>query len=153
MGVDALALSWSLRGVGSAKLTWSPAGEEPVHIFTTYLGDGLSELVEVGIALSLGARRSFATLLGEPVGHRMFFSGGEMIYVEIVQFEDLMSLDDRWNRGKVRWADQISRSSLVESIRDMAETVRDQHDLNEYEREWGFPFPVERYEILGNSSR
>jgi hypothetical protein len=153
MCIDALALSWSLRGVGSAKLTWSPAGDEPVHIFTTYLGDALPELVEVGIALTLGARQSFATLLGEPVGHRIFFLGDEMIYIEIVRFEDLTSSEERWNRGTVRWTGRISRMSLIESIRNMTESFRDQHDVNEYERLWGFPFPVERYEMLRSSSR
>ena len=148
MCVDVLALSWSLRGVGSAKLTWSPAREEPVCIFTTYLGDGLSELVEMGIALALGVRQSFATLLGEPVGHRIFFSGDEKLYVEIVKFEDPMSPEGRWNHGKVRWAGQVSRFSFVESIRGMIETVSDMHDLDEYERIWGFPFPAERYEML-----
>lgn len=152
MCIDVLALSWSLRGVGSAKLTWSPVGEEPIELFATYLGDAFSELVEVGIALTLGVRQSFATLLGEPVGHRIFFSGDEILYVEIVRFEDPSSPEQRWNRGKVRWAGRISRASLIEAISDMVEAVRDEHDLGEYERVWGFPFPVERYELLRSSS-
>jgi hypothetical protein len=144
-----LKLSWSLRGVGSAEFTWWPAGEEPVRIFTTYLGDALSDLVEAGIALGLGTRTAFVTLLGEPVGYRIFFSGDEKtIRAEIVRFDDPTSGEDAWNHGKVRWTGSVSRTVLITAIRDMVSEVLRQHDPDEYEREWGYPFPVDRYEML-----
>lgn len=154
MSVETLKVSWSLRGVGSAKCTWSPAEEESILIYTTYLSDGFSELIEVGIALRLGARTSFATLLGEPVGHRIFFSeSGGSISVEIVRFDDPMSPEDGWNRGKVRWSGTLSKTVLIEAILDMAESVLREHDLDGYQREWGFQFPIDRYRKLKGVDR
>src|SRR5262245_35224701 len=139
---ERLRLRWRLgKGPGSADLIWQSGGDE-VIAHASYLGDGLSWVLQAVLDLANGSSTSFAMLDGEPGGWLLLFSSnGENVNVQFVQFAVLMHGDDSWRGGRPVWAGRVELRALVAATNAMLEDVL--HDLSrdQYERSWGFPFP------------
>jgi len=147
---EELALEWKVRAVGSADLIWKAGGEE-IRVHTTYLGDGLGSLMQAALDLQSGSSSSFATLLAEPGGSRIFFSGAaEEVYVQMVAFADLASEEGRWRDGAMLWHGRIKVDLLIRAVRGMAEGLLATHrNIEQYTNAWGGErFPLDKLAAL-----
>ncbi|MCX4825967.1 hypothetical protein OG883_40505 [Streptomyces sp. NBC_01142] len=141
-------MHWELIGTGSATWRWSVAGED-LEVHTTYLGDALKSILQSARDLQIGSRSSFAVFESEPSGTRVFFSGAEdEVYVQIVYFDDLQSMDNRWAGGQPRWAGRVSTSGFVDNVRSMAEQLLSEVGESGYQKAWGYPFPMHELQAL-----
>ena len=141
-------MRWQLRAPGGATWHWSVAGED-LEVHTTYVGDALKSVLQSARDLQLGSGSSIALLLSEPGGTRVFFSGAEEeVYVQVVQFSDLQSMDNRWAGGQPRWAGRISTSGFIDDVRSMAEQLLLEVGESRYLKEWGHPFPSRELRAL-----
>jgi hypothetical protein len=145
---EPLTMSWHVSGPGSARWRWEVAGEV-VAVHASYLGDALRELLRSAVDLKLGSSATFAHFMGEPGGTRVFFSGAaEEVFVQVVWFEDLISPEEWWKGGTLRWAGRVPTRAFIEAVRAMAEHVLAEHGEAGYQRAWGFPFPAEELKWL-----
>jgi hypothetical protein len=143
-----LNLEWTLHGSGSAKFSWTLA-TETVQIYTSYLGDALGGLLRAALDLDLGSSATIAVLLGEPGGYRIFFSGATReVYVQIVKFDDLHTIENRWKGGELRWERRISTIQFIDAVQRMAENVLQKYGRDGYRSTWGAPFPIEQLTML-----
>ncbi len=134
-------LEWTLTGPGSAKFSWETEGEK-VEIHTSYLGNALDGLLLAALDLRLGSSATMAILLGEPGGHRIFFSGAEeRVYVQIVRFDDLFTVENRWKGGELRWHGRVPTTDVIDGVRKMAERVLDHYGSDGYSKLWKSPYP------------
>ena len=141
-----MRMEWALKGPGSAWFIWDVEGTR-IQIGTTYLADGLASVLDMAIDLSLGAGATFAVLEGEPGGHRIFCSGAtDAVFVQVVGFEDLGGPGTWWKGADLRWHGRVPVADVVDCVRAMAAGVLEGYGAEGYRKEWGMPFPMERYE-------
>ncbi len=122
-----------------------------MHIRTSYIGDALKNLLAATVDLQLGSSATFTHFLDEPSGHRMFFSGvaDNAMYVQIVEFDDLYSEDNRWAGGVPRWHGRVSVPHFIDAVRAMAEAVLEKHGEEGYLKSWVHaPFPSRELALL-----
>ncbi len=143
-----MRMEWVLVGPGGARFIWD-VEETRIPIGTTYLADGLASVLDMAIDLSLGARATLAVLVGEPGGHRIFCSGAtDAVFVQVVKFRDFRGPDTWWKDANLKWHGRVPVTDVVDSVRAMAAEVLKQHGVEGYRKQWGMPFPMERYEKL-----
>jgi hypothetical protein len=141
-------MHWHLGGFGSAMFVWD-VGSATLEIPSSYIGDALGDLMQTALDLKKGARSSFCHFLGEPGGHRVFFSGaGVEVYVQVVRFPNLDSEHGRWAGATLVWAGRVSTRRFVESVVDMATDLIRNLGEDGYQRTWGRPFPTELLSAL-----
>jgi hypothetical protein len=143
-------LKWTLGGTGWAYFTWT-SGEETLRLRTSYVGDALKDLLRATLDLKLGSSATFTHFLGEPGGHRMFFSGiaDNAMYVQIVRFDDLLSENNRWAGGVPCWTGRVSVPDFIEAVQAMAAAVLEEHGEEGYHRSWvEAPFPSRELALL-----
>jgi hypothetical protein len=105
--------------------------------------DGYADLLQTAINLANGSRSSFTHLVGEPVGHRIFFSGAtDMVYIQIVRFDDMYAGENPWSGGSLRWAARTNLTRFLSAALTMATDTRTTHGDAKYEKVWGFPYPA-----------
>lgn len=148
--VEELSLRWDIPRTGSARLYLSVRGSDEIFIRTSYIGDGLASILRAAIDIQLGSSSSFAVLLGEPGGYRIFLSNAaDEVYVQIVGFQDLQSKVDSWKGGELKWEAHVLVDELIQAIIRMAESVLEEYGEAGYLRLWGgIPFPAERLSVL-----
>lgn len=146
-------MEWVLKGPGSVRFTWE-VGETRIQIGTTYLADGLDSVLGMAVDLSLGAGATFATLVAEPGGHRIFCSGAsDMVFIQVVQFEDLGSPGTWWKDADLQWHGRVPVADVVDSVQAMTAEVLERHGVEAYAKEWGMPFPTKMYEKLQRTGK
>lgn len=143
-----MELTWTLTGTGWADLTWRH-GSDTLELGTSYLGDALPDLLDAALDLQLGSSATFTHLLGEPGGHRVFFSGAaEMVFVQIVMFPDLSAARNWWAGGKPLWSARVRTAEVIAAILAMGEQARAAYPPQDYQQRWGRAFPEAKLGLL-----
>jgi hypothetical protein len=140
---DGFAMRWSLTGPGSARLTWT-VNDDACVLGSSYVGDGLSSVLQAALDLKLGSSATIAYLSGEPGSHLIFFAGADngTVYVQVVLFPVLESGENKWAGAMPRWAGRLSIAGYITATRVMAEAVLDEYGDDGYVKaSGGLRFP------------
>ena len=147
------SLDWDLLGPGSARCHWGLGGDV-LEIRTSYVGDALASLLDAATDLKIGARATIAVFLGEPGGHRLFFSdAAKDVYVQVVAFADLSSPDRWWQDADLRWQRRIPTGRFVEAVEHMSAGLLERYGEDGYLSRWGLPFPSNELAALQAAHR
>ena len=148
--MDEFSLRWRIVGPGSATFSLD-LPKEAVEIHTTYVGDGLGSVLQAALDLQGGSSSAIAFLPAEPGGSCLFFGGASSrAYLQVVDFEDMLSEGRRWGGGRLRWNGHVSIDRFVRQAATMAEEVLEEYEnVASYRVAWGgISFPVDNLRLL-----
>ncbi|MDT3443573.1 hypothetical protein [Pseudofrankia sp. BMG5.37] len=142
--MEEFALQWKIGHTGTAADLIMTASGRTVTVHTTYLGDGLGELVRSALDLLRGSRSSIALLLSEPGGTWLFFTDSRHhVFLQLVEFPNVWS-ESLWAGGSLVWSGRIGVNQYAYESLKIAEGALEYYgDAEFYLAKWGARFPAE----------
>ncbi|MCO1593799.1 hypothetical protein M8C17_01315 [Micromonospora sp. RHAY321] len=148
--MDEFFLRWRIGSPGSATFSLD-FPQEAVEVHTTYVGDGLGSVLQAALDLQGGSSSAIAFLPAEPGGTCLFFAGADsLVYLQVVDFDDMSSEAGRWGGGRLRWNGHVSVERFVRQTVTMAEHVLVKYkNAAAYSAAWGgVLFPDDKLRLL-----
>jgi hypothetical protein len=143
--VTALSIVWALHHHGWADCVVSD-GQAEVTLVASYVRAGPRTLIQAATRLLAGAPRAVAEFEAEPQEYRWHFIREEdQVAMRILLLPDSGLPDEA---GTEIWASRQPLDTLARAVIRCFDDVLHRLGLEEYERQWGYPFPSEDLERL-----
>ena len=139
-------LAYNIEDHGWANSTLQCNGESYEIDSISYLSDAFAELSQAVLDLLNGAQESDCGFDHEPGRTKLRFTvEGDQVLIEVYEFDNELMDDEPWDKGKCvqRFKTRISR--LKSQYLEEADRILEKYGVKEYEKRWGYPFPMDTY--------
>ena len=137
---------------GWAKLDWK-FQEQDLTLLTSYIFDGLYNLLAAISALNAGVKKTEASLIDEPEEHIVHFiiNDEKMVVIKIYSFDDWSKqpLADRINL-EPSFTAKAPLKQLTNQIINLFEDFKVKYGIEGYNSRWGHEFPQQTITNLIN---
>ncbi|KUN97094.1 hypothetical protein [Streptomyces resistomycificus] len=148
--MSSLAITWTLGSDGWASVKVADDQGEAEAI-ASYITDAPEEFLYAVVRLLLGDEDTRAELEGEPQVYRWFFHrDGSVVDARLVLADDAQAPD---SAGVVLWSGRHTVTALARSAVRAFDRIDHEQGEEDYESQWGRPFPRTELEALRTAMR
>lgn len=144
-------LAYNLENHGWANSTLQCHGESYEIDSISYLSDAFTELSQAVFHLLNGVSESDCGFDHEPGRTKLrFVSTDGIVQIDVYEFENELR-NEPWSNGKCVKSFKTSLMRLKSQYLEEADRILEKFGPEEYEKRWGYPFPMDTYKRIKQS--